>query len=143
MLSIAGALIGFATSFLPRIMDFFQDARDKLHEIHLIELQSRLGDSKLEMFYVDAEIRQTEALLRHDSSLNRRASQWVTDLAASVRPIISYLFFLLFFTLTVSVNADWITIQQFNAIWSRELEAIFAAVISFWFGSRTLNRHRT
>ena len=66
----------------------------------------------------------------------------VVNLAASVRPVLSYLFFLEFFILTLCVNMGWIGLEQYHAIWNNEMQAIFAAVVSFWFGSRTMARRR-
>jgi lysozyme len=33
MLSLLGSLLGFGTSFLPKVMDYFQDKQDKKHAI--------------------------------------------------------------------------------------------------------------
>ena len=144
MLSLLGSLLGFGTSFLPKVLEFFQDKRDKAHELAMIAAQTdaqvRLEGVRLEAMNVEADIRETEALLRHDGRLNNRASQWVVNLAASVRPILSYLFFFEFFTLTLCVNMGWIDLEQYASIWNNEVQAIFAAVVSFWFGSRTYNR---
>ncbi len=144
MLSLLGALLGFGTSFLPKVMDFFQDRQDKKHELAMVAAQTdaqvRLENVKLQAMHVDADIRESEALLRHDGRLNSRASQWVVNLAASVRPVLSYLFFLELFVLTICVNMGWMTLEQYAAIWNDETQAIFAAVVSFWFGSRTMAR---
>lgn len=144
MLSLLGSLLGFGTSFLPKVMDYFQDRQDKAHELDMMDKQlaqqQALGAIKLEMVNVEADIDETRSLLRHDAKLQAKASQWVTNLAASVRPVLSYLFFVEFFILTVSVNMSWITLDQYQRIWDEPMQAIFAAVVSFWFGSRTFAR---
>ncbi|WP_417841601.1 hypothetical protein [Terasakiella sp.] len=61
-------------------------------------------------------------------------------MAASVRPILSYLFFIEFFVLTLAVNAGWMSKEQYLLVWNNEMQAIFAAVVSFWFGHRTFGR---
>jgi hypothetical protein len=33
MFSLLGSLLGFGTSFLPKVMDYFQDKQDKKHEL--------------------------------------------------------------------------------------------------------------
>ena len=146
MLSLLGSLLGFGTSFLPKVLEFFQDKRDKAHELAMIAAQTdaqvRLEGVRLEAMNVEADIRETEALLRHDTALNKRASQWVVNLAASVRPILSYLFFVEFFALTLCVNMGWIDLEQYASIWNNEVQAIFAAVVCFWFGSRTYNKQK-
>lgn len=146
MLSLLGSLLGFGTSFLPKLLGFFEEKRDQAHELRLmdkqLEQQKALGAQKLQMMHVDADIREGEALLKHDSGLHRRASQWVINLAATVRPIIAYLFFMEFFALTALLAFKLITLDFYNAIWNEPMQAIFASVIGFYFGSRTFNRNR-
>ena len=144
MLSLLGSLLGFGTSFLPSVMSFFQDRADKSHELKVMEMQLeqqiQIGNQKLDMVHVEADIRETEALLKSQSSLNRQSSQWITDLAASVRPFITYLLFIEFMALTLLLAGGYIDNAMYSLIWSDEVVGVWAAVISFWFGSRTFNR---
>jgi hypothetical protein len=146
MLSLLGSLLGFGTSVIPMIMNYFQDKQDKKHELSLmdkqLEQQIQIGNQKLDMVHVEADIRETEALLKSQSSLNRQSSQWITDLAASVRPFITYLLFIEFMVLTFLLAFGYINNEMYALIWSDEIMALWAAVISFWFGSRSFNRKR-
>jgi hypothetical protein len=123
MFSLLGSLLGFGTSFLPKVMDYFQDKQDKKHELQL-----------------EADIRETEALLKSQTALTKSSSQWITDLAASVRPFITYLLFVEFMALTLLLAGGYIDNAMYSLIWSDEVVGVWAAVISFWFGSRTFNR---
>jgi hypothetical protein len=144
MLSLLGSLLGFGTSFLPKVMDYFQDKQDKKHELQLmdkqLEQQIQIGNQKLDMVHVEADIRETEALLKSQTALTKSSSQWITDLAASVRPFITYLLFIEFMALTLLLAGGYIDNVMYSLIWSDEVVGIWAAVISFWFGSRTFNR---
>ena len=144
MLSLLGSLMGFTTSFLPKIMDYFQDKQDKAHELRLmdkqLENQKVLGAQKLQMTHVEADIRESEALLKHDANLQNKASPWVVNLAASVRPVVTYLLFLEIFVLTFAVQFGFIDKEQYQLIWSSEMSAVWAGIVSFWFGSRTMAR---
>ena len=146
MLTILGSLLGFATSFLPKVMGYFEEKRDQAHELRLmdkqLENQKVIGAQKLQMMHVDADIRESEAILKHDANVTSKASQWVINLSASVRPVMTYLFFIEFFTLTLCVNLGWLTWEEYHQIWDEPMQAIFATVVSFWFGSRTFNRER-
>jgi hypothetical protein len=146
MLSLLGSLLGFGTSFLPKILGFFEEKRDQAHELRMmdkqLEQQKAIGQQKLQMMHVDADIREGEALLKHDASLQRRASTWVVDFAASVRPVLTYLFFIEFFTLTYLLAFGYITKDFYKTIWDNPTQALFATVVSFWFGSRTFARER-
>lgn len=144
MLSLLGSVLGFGTSFLPKVMDFFQDKQDKAHELNMMDKQldnqKVLGAQKLQMTHVEADIDETKALLNHDSNLQKRSSQWVVNLAATVRPVITYLLFLEFATLTFLVAFGYMDNGMYQMIWNSEFQAIWAAVVSFWFGSRTMAR---
>ena len=144
MLSLLGSILGFGTSFLPKVMDFFQDKQDKQHELRLmdkqLENQKVLGAQKLQMTHVEADIRESEALLKHDAKLQNKASPWVVNLAASVRPVVTYLLFLEIFVLTFAVQFGFIDKEQYQLIWSSEMSAVWAGIVSFWFGSRTMAR---
>jgi hypothetical protein len=146
MLSLLGSLLGFGTSVIPLMMNYFQDKQDKKHELSLmdkqLEQQIQIGNQKLDMVHVEADIRETEALLKSQSSLNRQSSQWITDLAASVRPFITYLLFIEFMVLTFLLAFGYIDNEMYALVWSDEIMAMWAAVVSFWFGSRSFNRKR-
>ncbi|MDB4312233.1 hypothetical protein N9937_02260 [bacterium] len=144
MFTLISSLLGFGTSFLPKVLGFFEEKRDQAHELAVmsaqLEQQLQLGQQKIQMTHVDADIREIEALHKEHASTTRKSSQWVINLSASVRPIITYAFFIEFAVLTLCVNMDWMTLVQYKMIWTEEFGGIFAAVVSFWFGSRTFNR---
>ena len=144
MLSLLGSVLGFGTSFLPKVMDYFQDKQDKAHELRLmdkqVEQQKSLGEIKLQHMHVEADIRESEALLKHDKAIMKSASTWVVTYAASVRPSIGYLLFLEFFILTYLLAFDMITLELYQAIWNAPMQVAFSTVLSFYFGSRSFNR---
>tara|TARA_R110000822_G_scaffold14284_1_gene50492 strand:+ start:122 stop:559 length:438 start_codon:yes stop_codon:yes gene_type:complete len=144
MLSILGSVLGFGTSFLPKVLGFFEEKRDQAHELKMmdkqLEQQLQLSVQKIQMVNIDADIRETEVLHKEHASITKKSSQWSVNLSASVRPIITYCLFIEFAALTLSVNMDWIGMEQYTMIWNSEFQAIFAAVVSFWFGQRSFNR---
>ena len=146
MLSLMGSLLGFGTSFLPKVMDFFQDKQDKKHELAVMEVQIRqqkeLASQKLEAINVEADIREIEALQK---SIQPSGVKWIDGLRGSVRPVITYSFFLLFVFVEVSaylsLTASGVSgLDAAGAIWDEDTKALFAAVISFWFGGRAIAR---
>jgi len=82
MISLLGSLLGFGTSFLPKVFEFFQDKSDKKHELAVMEVQIRqqkeLATQKLEAVNVDADIREIESL---HSLCNRVGSSLSTAFA--------------------------------------------------------------
>ena len=149
MLSLLGSLLGFGTSFLPKVMDYFQDRSDKKDELMVMEVQIKqqkeLAIQKLEMVNVEADIREVEALQK--SMQTPTGVKWVDGLRGSVRPVITYCFFLLFCFVEVSaylaLTASGVSgLDALNAVWDEDTKALFAAVIAFWFGGRAVARGR-
>ena len=144
MLSLIGTGLVFFTSFLPKVMDYFQDKQDKAHELRVmaqqIAAQKDIEEIKLDMSHIDAQIRETEALHRDHAAITVRADQWVINLAASVRPVMTYLLFIEFFVLTIAVFMKWIDATAYAMVWNQEIQAVWSAVIAFWFGQRTFGR---
>ena len=75
------------------------------------------------------------------------ADGW-TACGPSVRPLITYAFFALFASvkgsglyLLIAVEGLLIA-EALPRIWDPETQALFAAVMSFWFGNRTLSKLR-
>ncbi|HAI18752.1 MAG TPA: hypothetical protein DCM10_12370, partial [Xanthomarina gelatinilytica] len=60
MLTLLGSVLGFGTSFLPKVMDYFQDRSDKKHELLVLELQmkaqSQGHSERLEEINAEADI---------------------------------------------------------------------------------------
>tara|TARA_R110002096_G_scaffold143008_1_gene298593 strand:- start:16 stop:465 length:450 start_codon:yes stop_codon:yes gene_type:complete len=148
MLSLFGTLLGFGTSFLPKVMDYFQDRSDKKHELLVMEVQIKqqkeLAVQKLEMVNVEADIREVEALQK---SMQPTGVPFIDGLRGSVRPVITYAFFLLFCFVEISaylaLTANGVSgLDALNAVWDEDTKALFAAVIAFWFGGRAINRAR-
>ena len=148
MLSLLGSVLGFGTSFLPKVIDFFQDKSDKKHELAVMEVQIRqqkeLADQKLEAINVNADIREIESLHK---SMQPTGVKFIDGLRGSVRPVITYAFFGLFVFVEVSaylaLTAQGISaLDAADATFDQDTRALFAAVISFWFGGRAINRMR-
>ena len=146
MLSLFGTLLGFGTSFLPKVMDYFQDRSDKKHELLVMEVQIKqqkeLAVQKLEMVNVEADIREVEALQK---SMQPTGVPFIDGLRGSVRPVITYAFFLLFCFVEISaylaLTANGVSgLDALNAVWDEDTKALFAAVIAFWFGGRAVAR---
>jgi len=144
MLSLFGSLLGFGTSFLPKVMEYFQDRQDKAHELQVMDkqmaMQERGHEMRLEEINIDADIRETESLHRHD---RKAGVVWVDALRGSVRPVVTYVMVLEFVFIKSAAmylifGADGVSLDTLNMIWDEETRALFAAILSFWFGHRAL-----
>lgn len=148
MLTLLGSVLGFATSFAPKIFEHFQAKADRSHELAMVDRQMeqmRLGSAlKLQEINVQADIAETKAIYRHDSTMKNDG--WVGSLRASVRPVVTYLLIgLLIVIKSVGLYAlvvleGVMVTEALPQIWDEQTAAIWAAVISFWFGSRSMAR---
>jgi hypothetical protein len=171
MLTLLSTLVSFLMGGLPKIFDFFQDKADKGHELKLAQLQTeremqllaagyaaqqRIEEIKLDEIktqtasderqtLVGAQQAEMAAIYAHDTSLNEGTSQWMKDLRASVRPVITYGFFFLLVAIDATLAYKGIASGvEFNALadqlWDNETQALFASIIAFHFGGRAFGK---
>ncbi|MBF0171659.1 MAG: hypothetical protein HQK87_11355 [Nitrospinae bacterium] len=108
--------------------------------------QLRLGhQQRLEEIQIQADIEESKALYQ---TVQPTGVRWIDGLRGSVRPIITYAFFMLFVAVkgaalwSLAQHADLSIIEALPKIWDEETSALFAAVMSFWFGQRALTKFR-
>lgn len=146
MIAILSAFMGFFSSFLPEILHFLKDKKDKEHELKLIEMQIKAlktgHSARLEEIQIKVDNDESKYLYQYASmqTANNSNNNWFDFLATSVRPMITYIFFLLYVALKLAIFIKFGA--SVDTIWSSEDQGIFCAVIGFWFGHRAFGRHR-
>ena len=171
MLTLVSTLISFLSGGLPKLLDFFQDKSDKSHELKLAQMQTerelqlaaagyaaqqqieaiKLDEIKTQtqsaekVSLIDAQKAEMNAIYAHDASLNEGTSQWMKNLRASVRPVITYGFFFLLVAIDATLAYKGLTsgvdfVQLAEQLWDDETQALFAAIISFHFGGRAFGK---
>lgn len=171
MITLLSTLISFLAGGLPKLLDFFQDKSDKKQELELAKIQTAhelelrkqgyeaqqrveeikldqiqyQADSDLKKSAIEAQQAEMQAIYAHDMSLNEGTSQWMKNLRASVRPVITYGFF--FLLVFVDVGLFWYGWQNdedftslANMLWDDETQALFASIIAFHFGGRAFGK---
>ncbi len=140
MLTIISALLGFFSSMTPDLLGVFKDKSDKKHELEIIKLQIEQQQKghvqRLEEINIEADIAESKAIYKTFKS----GIYWVDGLNASVRPVLAYAFFILY----ASIKCTEIIIYDATIadVWLQEDQAIFAAIISFYFGQRAFSKMR-
>lgn len=146
--AIIGTLSGGLTSILPGILDVFNRRAELKHETEMAKIQSQLGATKskqqISVIDIRADAIEGKSLRRHDSSLDGEG--FIGGLRASVRPVITYCFFVVF--VGVEFITIWVAIQNGTTdlgelkmlLWDADTVSLFGAVIGFWFGSRTIEK---
>jgi hypothetical protein len=156
---------------LPKLLDFFQDRADKMHELALAQMQierelelrkagfeamERIEHIRTEQLetesamatsqaMIGAQQAEMQAIYAHDTSLNEGTSQWMRNLRASVRPVITYGFFFLLVFVDVGLFAyGWNNgvsfVELAEMLWDSETQALFASIIAFHFGGRAFGK---
>ena len=167
MLTLLSTLISFLMGGLPKLLDFFQDRNDKKHELALaamqterelalrkagFEAQERVENIHTEQLEIEtkqvligAQQAEMQAIYAHDMSLNEGTSEWVKNLRALVRPVITYGFFFLLVAIDTTLAFHGITTNvPFNELadqlWDDNTQALFASIIAFHFGGRAFGK---
>jgi hypothetical protein len=146
MITFFASLAGFLSSAIPELFKLLHDRSDKKHEIMLlsmqIEVQKAALDGRLQEIGVRADSAETAALYRTWYS----GVKWVDALNGTVRPLITYAFFFLYAGVkyvqyqVIGDNAP--LFMYMDALWNVEDQAIFAGIISFYFGQRAMGKRR-
>ena len=152
MLTVLGSLLGFAGSAVPSVIEHFTKKQENKKQIELARVQAELArqnaDIDLTKFQMRAVDDEHSRLLEHDMALSKDTG-FFGGMRKSVRPVITYLFFGLFAAVKgtsvfVLLGDQELTAVSLNAallkVWDPETQAMFAAIISFWFGSRAIEK---
>lgn len=167
MLTILSTLLSFLMGGLPKLLGFFQDRADKLHELELAQLQitreielrkagfeaqERVEHIHTEQMQIQAEtnaqgyrLQERQSLYAHDIEIGKGASQWVTNARAMVRPTLTYGMFLLLVFVDVAgfVYAYHTNVpfsECLDQLWDSDTQLIWASIVAFWFGSQAFEK---
>jgi hypothetical protein len=145
---------------LPKLLDFFQDSKDKSHELKMMAqqaeremlmaergfiAQARIEEIKNEATFVQAAVSEKLALLNHDIEIGKGASVWVINLRALVRPMITYGMFLLLcavdaFGFYYAIETGVAFADAMSLLWDEETQIIWSSIVAFHFGSQAFKK---
>jgi hypothetical protein len=160
MMTMISTFLSFLAGGLPKILSIFQDRQDKKHELALVAAQrerelalaergfiaqARVEEIKLEQIQTQTAGEERQALYAHDIEIGKGASQWMINLRASVRPVVTYIFVLELVALNVAgVWYAYTTGIPFaiamENVFSDDEMAILASIIAFHFGGRAFGK---
>lgn len=146
MITLLSTFLGFFGAAMPDVFKIFRDRADRLHELAVLDRQmelQKLGISqRLEEIRIANEASESQALYKTWAS----GVGWVDALNGTVRPVLAYAFFLLYFLVKMSMLGGLAEAQgngflyALPLVWQEEDQAIFAGIISFYFGQRAMRR---
>jgi len=160
MMTMISTFLSFLAGGLPKILSIFQDRQDKKHELALVAAQrerelalaergfiaqARVEEIKLEQIQTQTAGEERQALYDHDIEIGKGASQWMINLRASVRPVVTYIFVLELVALNVA--GVWYAWHQgvpfaiaMENVFSDDEMLILSSIISFWFGTQAFGK---
>ena len=159
MMTMLSTFLSFLAGGLPKILEFFQDRQDKSHELAILRMQKerelelaakgfasqeRIEEIKTEQVLAETYAQERVALYKHDEAIGKGASQWIINLRASVRPVVTYIFVLELVVL--NATGVWYAYSTgipfaiaMDNIFGTEEMMILSSIIAFHFGGRAFN----
>jgi hypothetical protein len=160
MMTMVSTFLSFLAGGLPKILTIFQDRQDKKHELALVAAQkerelalaergflaqARVEEIKLEQIQTQTAAEERQALYQHDIEIGKGASQWMINLRASVRPVVTYIFVLELVAL--NITGIWYAWHQgvpfavaMENVFGDDEMLILSSIIAFWFGTQAFNK---
>ena len=143
MITLLASIAGFISSIFPELIKLQRDKYDEEHELAIlnrqIEISKTKANDRLEEIYLAKDLMETSSIY----STYKSGINWVDTLNATVRHVLAYSFFALY-CLIKCIQFNSIDISQTyllsEIIWNIDDQAIFAGIISFYFGQRTFNK---
>lgn len=160
MMTLISTFLSFLAGGLPKILQVFQDRQDKKHELAILQMQkerelelaargfaaqARIEEIKTEQVQIQAAAEERVALYQHDMEIGKGASQWMINLRASVRPVVTYIFVLELVALNIAgVWYAYTTGIPFaiamENVFSEDEMLILSSIIAFWFGTQAFSK---
>ena len=159
MMTMLSTFLSFLAGGLPKILEFFQDRQDKSHELAILRMQKerelelaakgfasqeRIEEIKTEQVLAETYAQERVALYKHDEAIGKGASQWIINLRASVRPVVTYIFVLELVVL--NATGVWYAYstgipfaEAMNNVFGEDEMLILSSIIAFHFGGRAFN----
>lgn len=147
ILSLLSPFFGILGSLLPSVVKIFERKQEIKYELDMAKIAAETGRYTAEVQYdieaVKANAVERQSLYDHDKSID--GGKFINALRASIRPIITYSFFLLF--VAVKSAAAYVMIingqdipTMLDAVWDVDTMSLFSTIIAFWFGSRVMEK---
>lgn len=160
MMTLISTALSFLMGGLPKLLDFFQDKSDKKHELQMAEMQmdqqirlqtmgfksqEHIEEIRTQQIEIQTAGQERLALYQHDIEIGKGASQWIIDLRASVRPVVTYLFVGLLIAVDIaSIWWAWSTgvpfMEAIKEVFDTDEMQILASIIAFWFGTQAFSK---
>lgn len=150
--TLLGGLFGGALRLAPELLKLWDRKDERKHELALLsrELEFAQTRAEVELRQVDGSIAtaQLDTLadaFREQSQTAQAAGKFVAGASALVRPLVTYIFILLYalvkvaaYVLALAQGGDWQAVLV--SMWGVDDMAVLNMILSFWFVGRVYER---
>lgn len=147
MLTLLAPFLGILGSLLPSIVRIFERKQELQYQIQLgkMQMDAAVQNAQIQIGIEDAkaDVADAESVRSYDNNLD--GGRFINALRASIRPVLTYVFFTVFIAIKITViivairNGEPMT-DLIKVVWDQDTMALFGAVMGFWFGSRILEK---
>lgn len=147
VLAALPAILGALAGMVPAIVSLFTLKANNAHQLAMAQLQLQATKDgaalQVDLANAQADIRQADHIYSFGNGLT--GNKFVDALAVFVRPYITLVFFHMWLLLEAclfvyGVNSGYDLGQLAKLLWPDETQAMFGAIIGFWFGDRMMLR---
>lgn len=149
---ILGSIFGGLFRLAPEVLKFWDRKDDRKHELAMyslqVEVEKTKGEYKLQERYVDHSISQIDAIqaaFKQQSEDAGKSYRWVAALSALVRPMVTYVLFLMYIVFKiVTINYAIIMGAPWQEVvlksWTVDDFAMLNMILTFWFVGRSIEK---
>ena len=156
LLSLLGGGLGGLMRYIPELIKIFTTKQDHDHEYRMTQLQLEIDRARagqaIDLAYAQGEVAlQTGQMSAYIEAIKSQGQltgvKWIDGLSASVRPILTYWWMLVYTAykglLIYAYCADWAGVRGFvGVLWSEWDAGILSMMIGFWFVDRAIKWSR-
>ena len=142
MITLFASITGFISSIIPEIIKYLTLSNDKKYQLNILDRQieySKLNAGKELEYLITSRniIEQASLYATYKSNI-----KWVDALNSSVRPTLAYSFFFIYLTIKYlqykAISNTSYAVEYLEILWSVDDKVVFASIISFYYGHKTI-----
>lgn len=147
ILAALPAILGALAGMVPALVQLFTLKANNAFQLEMARLQLQGQKDgvalQVDLANAQADIRQADAIYGFGGGAS--GIKWIDALAVFIRPFLTLAFFCIWsvmeiFLFIYAVNSGYDLGQLVKLMWPAETQAMFAAIIGFWFGDRMMLR---
>lgn len=147
VLAALPAILGALAGMVPALVQLFTLKATNAQQLAMAQLQLQAQKEgvalQVDLANAQADIQQADHIYSFGGGSS--GNKFVDGLAVFVRPYITLVFFHLWILLEIfmfiyAVNSGYDLGQLVKVLWPAETQAMFGAIIGFWFGDRMMLR---